>query len=302
MAVITTGNFPKSLMPGVHKWWGDEYKRHEPMWNKIFEDLTTNQKYEEEVEEVGFGLLSTKPEGSAINYDTAQQGPTSRYTQVTYASGFMVTMEELKFNLYEKLSFRRAGKLSRSAYETEEVLAAQVINRGFNSSFTGGDAQPLFSASHPTASGNQSNILSVAADLSEASIEDMLVQVSNAVDARGLRYANKPRMLVVSNADMFEAFRITKSVLQNDTTSNSINAIKAMNVFPDGVMVWPYLSDTDAWFVLTDTMDGLKRFTSMRPNLEQDNDFDTKNFRASVVMMLALGWTNFRSIYGSAGA
>lgn len=303
MSVITTGNFPKALMPGVHKWYGADYKKHDPIWTRCFEALTSKRQYEEEVEIVGTGLLSTKAQGAAITYDTAQQGATSRYTQVTYASGIIVTMEELKFNQYpEQLAFRRAGMLSRSTYETEETLAAQVFNRAFNSSFTGGDGKEMIATDHPTSAGAQSNELTTAADLSEASVEDLDVQVSDSVDARGLRYANKSRMLMVPNTGKFDAVRITQSAQQNDTANNALNAIKSLNLFPDGVLVNPYLTDTDAWFIKTDTMDGTKRFTAMAPDITQDNDFDTKNFRASVLMMLALGWTNWRGWFGSAGA
>ena|SRR3990167_1333128 len=302
MAVITTGSFPKSLMPGVHKWWGAMYQRHDPVWPKCFDGLTSKRAYEEEVEEVGYGLLSTKAQGAGITYDTAHQGATSRYTQVTYASGAMVTMEELKFNQYEDLAFRRSEKLARSAYETEETLAAQVFNRGFNSSFTGGDGVEFFSTAHPTDNGNQQNELTTAADMSEASIEDLSIVIADAVDARGIKIALKSRMLMVPNASMFESFRVTKSVLQNDTSNNAVNAIKAMNIFPDGILANPYLTDTDAWFIKTDCPDGAKRFTAMKADIEQDNDFDTKNFRMSVVMMLAYGWTNWRGWYGTPGA
>lgn len=302
MPVITRGSFPKSLMPGVHKWWGGEYKRYSPIWPRMYEALTSDRMYEEEVEEVGFGLMSTKPEGQGITYDTAQQGTTSRYTHVTYASGYMVTMEELGDNQYVQLSFRRTSKLARSVYETEETLAAQVFNRAFNDSYTGGDSTELIAPDHPTYSGNQSNHLTTAADMSESAIEDLCIQIADAVDARGLRFNNKPRMLMVANANMFESFRILNSTQRVSTGDNDINAINAMGIFPEPICVNPYLTDSDAWFIRTDCMDGTKRFTRMEPDIEQDNDFDTKNFRASVVMRLVYGWTNFRQWYGSPGA
>src|SRR3990167_5771905 len=302
MPVITRGNFPNALMPGVHKWYGSEYKRHEPIWPRMFEGLSSERAYEEEVEEVGLGLMSIKSEGAAITYDTAQQGATSRYTQITYATGIIVTMEELQDNQYEQLSFRRTSKMARSVHETEETLGSQVFNRAFNSSYTGGDGVEMISTAHPTYSGNQSNHLTTAADLSEAAIEDLCVQIADSLDNRGQRFANKPKMLMVANADMFESFRIVKSVLQSDSAQNAINAIKAMNVFSDGILVNPYLTDTDAWFVRTDCMDGTKRFTRMKPDISQDNDFDTKNFRESVIMRLVYGWTDFRQWFGSPGA
>ena len=300
--VITRGSFPKALMAGVHKWWGGEYKRHTPIWPSLFEALSSDQAYEEEVEEVGFGLMSEKPEGAGIPYDTAHQGATSRYTSVTWATGYIVTMEELMDNKYEGLAFRRTSKMARSVAETEETLAAQIFNRAFNSSFTGGDGVEFIATNHPTDSGDQSNELTTAADMSEASIEDMVIQIMDSVDSRGLRFNNKPRLLAVANANWFEANRIVKSVLQNDTSNNAVNVIKMTNAFPEGIIVNPYFSDADAWFIRTDCMDGTKRFTRMKPDIEQDNDFDTKNFRASVVMRLVYGWTNWRQWWGSQGA
>ena len=177
MAVTTRGNVPKSLMPGVRKWWGTQYKRFEPIWPKIFENLSSRKSYEEDVEEIGLGLLSVKNEGAGITYDSVTQGPVSRYTHLTYATGVMVTMEELQDNQYEEISMRRSGRMARSVRETEEMVPAQVLNRAFNASFTGGDGSALCVTAHTTASGNQSNRLTTDADLSEAAIEDLCVQI-----------------------------------------------------------------------------------------------------------------------------
>jgi len=302
MAIITRGSHPKALWPGVKRWWGVEYKRHDPIWPKVFDRLNSTQAYEEDVEEVGFGLMSVKNESGAIAYDTSHQGTVSRYTNVTYGLGYEVTMEELQDNLYAKLSLKRASRLARSVYETEETIHAQVLNRAFNSSYTGGDGVELIATTHPTDSGNQSNHLTVAADLSEASIEDLCIQIADAVDSRGLKFSNKPRCLIVPNNLMFEANRIVKSVLQNDTANNAVNVIKMLNIFPDGIVVWPYLTDTDAWFIKTDCMDGMTHFDRMPATFDRDNDFDTKNARASVVMRFSQGWSNWRSMYASPGA
>lgn len=302
MATITRGSHPKALWPGIHKWWGTEYKRREPQWPRMFEVQTSDKAYEEDVEEVGFGLLSVKNEAGSIVYDTAQQGAVSRYTNITYGLGFQVTEEELDDNQYEKLSFKRTSRLARSVYETEENVHANVFNRAFNSSFTGGDGVSMISASHPTASGNQSNLITVASDISETSIENLCIQIENMVDSRGLKFANKPRMLLVSTQNMFEANRIVKSVLQNDTAQNAINVIKMLNVFPDGIMTNNYFTDSDAWFIRTDCMDGLQHFTRKAASFEQDNDFDTSNLKTKVTMRFSAGWSNWRQIAGSPGA
>lgn len=302
--VITRGAHPKALWPGVKRWWGTEYNRYTPLWPKMFETLTSDKAYEEDVEEVGFGMLSVKNEAGAIVYDTAHQGATSRYTHVTYGLGYMVSMEEVQDNQYEKLSFKRVSRLARSVYETDETVHANVYGRAFNSVYVGGDGVCLLSASHPTDFGNQSNVIATAADFSEAAAEDLSVQIGNARDSRGLKFLNKPRSLIVPNALQFEANRVIKSTFQNDTSNNAINVLKALNVFPEGIIVNPYLddSDTDAWFIRTDCPEGLTHFTRMAPDFEKDNDFDTKNLKASVVERFSAGWSNWRQLYGSAGA
>lgn len=303
MVAITTGNHPKALWPGVKRWYGMNYERFAPIWPKMFEVMNSDQHYEETVEDVGFGLMSVKNQAGGVSYDTAQQGTISRFTHLTYSLGYIVTMEELMDNLYEKLSFKRSARLARSVAETQEIIHANVFNRGFNASYVGGDGVSLFSTAHPTANGTQSNRLAVDADISEASIEDMVVQIMNATDTRGIRFNNMVRALAVSTANFFEANRIIKSVLQNDTANNAINVIRSTNQFPDGIIVNPYFDDPDAWFIRTTCADGgLVHFDRMLPTFEQDNDFDTKNLKASVVTRFSAGWDNWRQIYGSAGA
>lgn len=302
MSVMTTGTLPKAFWPGLKKWWGMNYKQHAPIWPKMFDQDTSTQKYEEDAEEVGMGLLSVKDEGAGITYDSTQQGTISRYEHLTYASGFMVTMEALADNLYEKTSMRRTEKLARAYHETEETVHANIFNRGFTSTFTGGDGVCLLSASHPTASGNQSNILAIAADLSEASLEDMVIQIMGSVDSRGLKFANAPRSLIVPDALIFEANRILTSVLQSGTANNDINVLKALNTFPDGIICNTYLTDPDAWFIRTNCSDGLTHYTRQAAVFDRDNDFDSKNLKASVYGRWSQGWSNFRALFGSAGA
>lgn len=302
MAVINTGSHPKALWPGVKRWWGLEYNRYTPIWPKMFDQMTSDQNYEEDVEDVGFGLMTTKNQGSGIFYDTTQQGNVTRYTHVTYGLGYIVTMEEMQDNLYEKVSFKRVSRLARSVAETQEVIHASVFNRGFNASFVGGDGVSMLNVAHPTASGNQSNQIAVAADLSEASIEDLGVQIMQAVDSRGLRILNRPQALFVPPQEWFNANRILKSTAQNDTGNNAINVINATGMFSQGITMNPYFSDPDAWFIRTDCPEGLTHYTRMEATFDKDNDFDTKNLKASVVMRWAQGWTNWRQIYGSPGA
>lgn len=302
MSVITTGTHPKAHWPGVKNWWGENYARHDKIWPKLFTSETSTQEYEETVEETGFGLMQIKPQGGGITYDTTAQGYVTRFTHITYATGYIVTQEEVEDNLYEKLSYRRAGRLANSAAETEEIVHANVFNRGFNSSYAGGDGVSLFSTAHPCQNGNQSNRLTVDADMSEASIEDMIILTKNATNSKGLRMKLLPRALCFGPSNSFEAHRIVKSVLQNDTSNNAVNVLRDAGHFPDGFIENPYFEDTDAWFIKTNCNDGgMYHFTRKAIVFDQDNDFDTKNLKASAIARWSQGWDNWRCYYGSQG-
>lgn len=302
MAAITTGNHPKALWPGIQAWWGHNYNQHEKEWKHLFEETKSTQSYEEDVQTTGFGLVPQKPQGDAVSYDTHQQGFVSRYTNVTYGMGYIVTMEELDDNLYSAVSMSRARSLAFSTNQTIETVAANVYNRAFNGSYTGGDGVSLINAAHPnTTGGTWSNQLTTAADLSEAALEDMLIQIMLAENDRGLKIALRPDCLIVHPNDWFEANRILKSSLQNDSANNAINALHSTNALPGGIKINHYLTDTDAWFVRTGCPEGLKCQWRKKPTFDQDNDFDTANAKAKVVFRFVPYWTDARDLFASPG-
>jgi hypothetical protein len=302
MAVITSGNHPKALWPGVYQWFGLAYDEFPMECTKVFNTESSDQSYEEVVESSGFGLAPVKPEGDGVSYDSHTQGPTTRYTPAVYALGYIVTREEIEDNKYAQVSKGRSRALARSMRQTKEVVGANIFNRAFDSNYVGGDGVEMISLVHPTVNGTQSNELTVAADLSHASIEDIAIQIMNATDTRGLRFQLMPRQLLIPPNLAFEAERILKSTLQSDNAENAINAIKSRGIFPDGVMVWHYLTDTDAWFVKTDMGKGLKHFKRRALEFGKDNDFDTENAKAKATERYSFGYDEWRSVYGSAGA
>lgn len=301
MAVITTGAHPKALWPGVKEWWGRSYAEHQEEFPDLFDQETSDKAYEEDVEISGFGLAPVKNQGTAINYDTESQGSVTRYTHVAYALGYIVTFEELRDDLYEVVSKRRAKMLAFSMRQTKENVAANVYNRAFNSAYTGGDGQPLISTAHPTLSGNQSNQLTTAADLSEASIEDLTIQIMQAQNSRGLKISLMPKSLHVPVQLWYEANRVLKSVLQNDTANNAINVLKATNVFPGGIKMNHYLTSATAWFIRTNAPAGMKHYVRDAVMFDQDNDFDTKNAKAASYERYSFGWSDWRGAFGAAG-
>jgi hypothetical protein len=303
MGVINTGTHPKLLWPGLQAIWGNMYKDQPEGHTSVFDMGTSDKAYEEDQELSGFGLAPVKSEGGSISYDTTVNGYVTRYTNVTYGLGFIVTQEAVEDNQYKAQAEKRVRALRRSMRHTKETVAANVINRAFaGSGQVGGDGVALVANNHPTASGTQSNLLAVAADLSEASLEDILIQIRLATDARGLRIALQGRKLIVAPQNEFNATRILKSMLQNDTANNAINALRASGMLPDGVLAWSFLTDPDAWFVKTDAPDGLKGLNRRPLALEKDGDFETGNFKHKATERYAFGWSDWRAVFGSPGA
>jgi hypothetical protein len=302
MGTITTGSNPKLLWEGLNAIWGDTYDEHSMQCLALFDTKQSSKSYEEVQELITFGLAPKKEQGTALQYDTQSQGFTNRYTNDAYALGFIITHEEFKDNLYFDAGERRAKMLAFSMRTTKEIVGANIYNRAFNDAYTYADGVELLSTLHVTADGTQSNELAVAADLSEASLEDMSIQINNATNSRGLNVAYKPSKLIIPTALEFEAARILKSVLQNDTANNAINALRATGAYSGGVEVNNYLTDTDAWFVRTTCPEGMTMFERESIAFDRDNDFDTKNAKYSAYERYSFGASDWRGLYGSPGA
>lgn len=298
---INTGNIAKLLWPGLNAVWGTDYVEHPAEWGDLFEKDSSEKAYEEDQLMPGFGLAPQKTEGAPTQYDTTSQGITSRYTHTAYSLGFVVTREAIADNQYKSKALRGTKDLAFSFRQTKENTAANVYNRAFNTAYTGGDGKALCVSDHATITGSQSNVGTAAADLSEAALEDMCVQIMNAVNERGLRISLMPKSLIIPTALAFEATRILKSTGQNDTANNAINALRSMGMFPEGAKVNHYLTDSDAWFVRTNAPNGLKYFSRDAAEFVQDNDFDTSNLKYKGYERYSFGWTDFRGVYGSPG-
>lgn len=302
MAVISTSTHPKALWPGVHAFFGKEYAKHGAEHRDLFDIESSDKAYEEDVLATGFGLAPVKSQGEALSYDTETQGFTKRYTHVAYALGYIVTYEELKDNLYKDKAFKRASQLAFAMHTTKQTVAANVYNRAFNSSYTGGDGVCLLSAAHPTRAGNQSNVIATAADLSEAALEELCIQIMQAKNDRGLQINLMPKSLIVAPGDYFKAERILKSVTQSGTANNDINVLKSSGMIPEGAKVNHYLTDSDAFFIRTNCPNAMMHYEREAMSFTQDNDFDTKNAKSAAYERYSFGWSDFRGAFGSPGA
>jgi hypothetical protein len=303
---ISTGNFAAALWPGINSWYGGAYSEVPEVWNRIFEVRQSDKAYEEIYGLSSFGLAPVKAQGQGIEYDSEQRGFLTRFQNVVYALGFQVTYEEFQDNLYAQVGRQRARRLAFSMRTTKEVVHANIINRGYNAAQAGGDGVSLFNSAHPNvAGGTFSNILATAADLSEAALEQACIDISKFTNDRGLNIFVMPRALLIPPDLEFEATRILKSIQQNDTANNAVNALRDLGKIPDGVMTSVYLNaDADQWQLLNRNVpDGLisfQREESFAPS--EDNDFDTMNAKYRSYMRFVPYWADPRCVFGSPGA
>jgi hypothetical protein len=300
---ISRAQLLKELLPGLNALFGLEYKRYGEEHKEIYEIETSERSFEEEVKLSGFSAAPVKNEGAAIAYDNAQEAWTARYNHETIALGFSITEEAVEDNLYDSLSARYTKALARGMSYTKQVKGASVLNNGFSAAFTGGDGVALFSTAHPLVSGGtNSNTFTTQADLNETSLEAAVIQIAAWVDERGLLIAAKPTKLIVPPNLMFVATRLLETELRVGTTNNDVNAIKSLGSIPEGYRVNHFLTDTNAWFLMTDVPNGLKHFVRTPLSNSMDGDFDTGNVRYKSRERYSFGWSDPLGIFGSAGS
>ena len=300
---ISRAQLLKELLPGLNALFGMEYARYGEEHKEIYETESSERSFEEETKLAGFGAAPVKNEGAAIAYDNAQEAFTARYTHETIAMGFSITEEAVEDNLYDSLSSRYTKALARGMAYTKQVKAAYVLNNAFTGGPTYGDGQVLCSTAHPLVSGGtNSNTPSTASDLNETSLENAVIQIAAWTDERGLLIAAKPKKLVVPPSLMFVATRLLETELRVGTNDNDINALKNNGSIPDGYCVNHFLTDTNAWFLLTDVPNGLKHFVRTPMSTGMDGDFDTGNVRYKARERYSFGVSDPLGIFGSPGA
>ena len=298
---ISRGQLVKELEPGLNALFGLEYKRYENQHAEIYATESSDRAFEEEVMLSGFANAQVKPEGSGITFDNAQETYTARYTHETVALAFAITEEAIEDNLYDRLASRYTKALARSMANTKQVKAVNPLINGFGT-FTSGDGVSLFNASHPTVAGTVSNTLAVAADLNETSLEQSLIDIAAFTDERGLKVAAKGMKMIIPSELQFTAERLMKTDQRVGTADNDINAIRSMGMVPQGYSVNNFLTDPDAFYLITDVPNGMKYFDRSPIKTSMEGDFDTGNVRYKARERYVFGVSDPRGIFGSPGA
>lgn len=307
---ISRAQMLKELLPGLNALFGMEYARYGEEHKEIFETEKSDRSFEEETKLAGFQAAPVKTEGSAIAYDNAQEAFTARYTHETIAQGFSITEEAMEDNLYDSLSARYTKALARSMAYTKQVKGASILNNGFSGSFLGGDGVSLFGVNsgstrvgHPLVNGGSNfNSPVTGVDLNETSLENAIIQIAAWTDERGLLIAAKPRKMIIPPALQFVAERLMKTTLRTGTADNDISAIVSMGVVPQGFVVNHFLTDTNAWFLLTDVPNALKHFVRAALTTKMEGDFDTSNTKYKARERYSFGWSDPLGAWASAGS
>ena len=300
---ISRAQLSKELEPGLNALFGMEYARYENQHSEIFTTESSDRSFEEEVMLSGFGAAPTKSEGTGVSFDDANEAYTARYNHETIALAFSITEEAVEDNLYDRLSGRYTKALARSMAHTKQVKAASVLNNAFDSTVTGGDGKELCATDHPLTNGATfANEPSTAADLNETSLEDALIKIAGFVDERGLIVALRGMKLIIPRQLQFVAERIMNSTLRVGTSDNDANALKNMGMLPEGYVVNDFLTDTDAFFIMTDTPRGFLHFERVALSTGMEADFDTGNMRYKARERYSYGYSDPRCVYGSQGS
>jgi hypothetical protein len=300
---ISRGQLVKELEPGLNALFGLEYKRYENQHAEIYTTESSDRAFEEEVMLSGFANASVKPEGSGVSFDNAQETFTARYTHETVALAFAITEEAIEDNLYDRLASRYTKALARSMANTKQVKSVVPLIQGLpaNNNFNSGDGVSLFNTAHPTIAGTVANTLAVNADLNETSLEQSLIDIASMTDERGLKIAARGVKMIVPSENQFNAERLMKSQGRTGTADNDINAIASMGMVPQGYRVNNFLTDPDAFYIITDVPNGMKYFDRSPIKTAMEGDFDTGNVRYKARERYSFGVSDYRGIFGVEG-
>ena len=300
---ISRGQLVKELEPGLNALFGLEYKRYENQHAEIYTTESSDRAFEEEVMLSGFANASVKAEGSGVSFDNAQETFTARYTHETVALAFAITEEAIEDNLYDRLASRYTKALARSMANTKQVKSVVPLIQGLptNNNFNSGDGVSLFNASHPTIAGTVANTSTVQADLNETSLEPSLTDIAAMTDERGIKNTARGVKMIVPSENQFNAERLMKSQGRTGTADNDINAIASMGMVPQGYRVNNFLTDPDAFYIITDVPNGMKYFDRAPIKTAMEGDFDTGNVRYKARERYSFGVSDYRGIFGVEG-
>ena len=301
-APMTSAQFRSIVEPILNKAFDGIYDQRADEWKGVFRQFEGTKRYSHE-EPVLYGMPAAPeiPDGTPVQYSGGGVLYIARYRYRVYGQAFAITQVLQEDGDHIRIGSLFSRHLAQSLIETEETNAANILNRSFNSSYTGGDLVSLVNSAHPVVRGTQSNVLATAANLSQTSLEQMLIQIRKAKDSAGRRIRLIPQKLIVSPDNMFQAETILNSVLRPGTANNDINPIRSIGLLPKGVTTITRLTSSTAWWVQNEVTEGLKKANRRNMQRAMEGYFETGSMRYKATMRYVFGWTDWRDLYGTAG-
>jgi len=295
-------DFRSVVEPILNEVFDGVYDQRADEWKMVFrEQKGIPRNYHEEPVLYGFGAAPELPDGMAVSYQSGGVLFLQRYLYKVYGLAFSLTKVLVEDGDHIRIGQTYAKHLAQSLIETKETLGANILNRAFNAAYAGGDGVALVANNHPIVNGTFSNVLTTPAALSQTSLEQLLIQIRNAVDNNGKRIRLTPKKIVTGPSNVFQAEVLLKSVLRTGTADNDINPVKSMGLLSDGQANLSRITSTTAWWIQTDAPEGLKLM--MRRGLEKsmEGDFETDSMRYKATERYTFGWTDPRGVFGTAG-
>lgn len=303
-APMRSTDFRAIVEPILNKAFDGVYDQRKDEYKQIFYDdpNPTPRSYHEEPVMFGFGAAPELPDGMPVTYQSGGILFQKRYTYAVYGLAFALTRVLVEDGDHIRIGTTYSRHLAQSMNETLETLTVNHLNRAFNASYVGGDGVSLSNSAHPTMAGSFSNILATPAALSQTSLEQMLIQIRQAVDNNGKKIRLSPKKLVIAPGNVFQAEVLLKSVLRAGTNNNDINPVKSMGALDSDPAVMSRLTSSTAWWVQTDAPNGLKTLWRRKMDGGMEGDFETDSVRYKKTFRIGTGWTDPRCMYGTPGA
>lgn len=297
--MITTSVIKSLLLPGLDAIFGD-YDQLPTEWKEIYSVNTSEMYREVDVEVKLLGLAQLKNEAQSVAYEDMGERYSFTYYHKGVGLGFIISKFAIRDNLYKAEFGPSTLALKHSFNQTKEVYGAAVLNNAFDTAnFPGGDAVSLCNTAHPIDFGTIANTFTTQQQLNETSLQDATVGIRRFKDAAGLRSFIQPRKLIIPPELQFVAERLLKTELRVGTADNDLNALRSLNLIPQGFAINDFLTNTQGWFVVTNCPNGLKYFQRDPFETDMYEDFDTSSLKVKGEERYSFGWSNVRGIWGS---
>lgn len=301
-----TPSFPEALWPGIQEWFGNEYTEWQPIWQKLVKEVQSEKQFEKYQGITEFGLAAVKSQGQSIDFQDPYQGFQKEITNINYALGTTITYEMMKFdqyNLFESLP----QQLAKSVRRTEETVVHSILNNAFSTATvpaTTADGVSLLNAAHllvATTGTTLSNVPATSSDFSQSALEQMYIDVGRFVDDQNLPIVVTPRTLIVPVESQHLARKVLETEYEVGSGNNTINPVSRARM-PLDLVITPYLSDIDSWYIRTDVDEGIVFQEVDAVRLKRDNEFDTENLKFAALRFFGVAPVNYLGYYGSPGA